>query len=66
MCLVNCAVAALISIGFCALPAPAAMADSGAAPVRLVANICGANGCVRVQTQRIQHQKPGAVSAKHI
>jgi hypothetical protein len=34
--------------------------------VQPVANVCGANGCVRVQTQRVQHQKPGSVAAKHI
>jgi hypothetical protein len=34
--------------------------------VRRVTNVCGANGCVRVQTQRVQHQKPGGVAAKRI
>jgi hypothetical protein len=34
--------------------------------VQRVANVCGANGCVRVQTQRVQHQKPGSVPGKHI
>jgi hypothetical protein len=34
--------------------------------VERVTNICGSNGCVRVQTQRVQHHKPGSVAAKHI
>jgi hypothetical protein len=34
--------------------------------VHRVTNVCGANGCVRVQTQRVQHQKPGGVAAKRI
>jgi hypothetical protein len=34
--------------------------------VQRVTNVCGANGCVRVQTQRVQHQKPGGVAAKRI
>jgi hypothetical protein len=33
-----------------------------AAPVQEVANVCGSNGCVRVQTQRVvKHQKAGNV-----
>ena len=37
-----------------------------AASVERVANVCGRNGCVPVQTKRVVHQKPGSVSAKHI
>jgi hypothetical protein len=43
------------------------MSHAGQAPVvQRVTNVCGANGCVRVQTQRVQHQKPGSVPGKHI
>jgi hypothetical protein len=45
----------------------APMSDAGNATfVQHITNVCGANGCVRVQTQRIHHQKPGSVPAKHI
>jgi hypothetical protein len=45
----------------------ATMSHAGQAPVvQRVTNVCGANGCVRVQTQRIQGQKPGSVPGKHI
>jgi hypothetical protein len=64
---VSWAAAALIMIGLSTAPAHAAMgSDNAAARVQLVANICGANGCVRVQTQRVQHRKPGSVPANHI
>jgi hypothetical protein len=67
ICMVSFAAAALVFIGLSAASAQAAMGnDSPAAPVQLVANICGANGCVRVQTQRVQHHKPGSVPANHI
>jgi hypothetical protein len=47
--------------------APASiLGNSGMPPIQYITNICGANGCVRVQTQRIQHHKPGSVAAKHI
>ncbi len=41
---------------------------SGSDPpmIERITNVCGANGCVRVQTQRVTHQKPGSVAAKHI
>jgi hypothetical protein len=45
---------------------PLLMSRSDAPLIERVTNICGANGCVRVQTQRVQHQKPGSVAAKHI
>ena len=28
--------------------------------------LCGPNGCVKVQTHKIVHHKPGAVAANHI
>jgi hypothetical protein len=69
--LFSCLAASVLSGG----PAFAAEAAMLAAPmpglgdtqlVQRVANVCGANGCVRVQTQRVQHQKPGSAAAKHI
>jgi hypothetical protein len=42
------------------------MSGSDAPLIVRVTNVCGANGCVRVQTQRVTHQKPGSVAAKHI
>jgi hypothetical protein len=79
ICLTSLAAAGLFLIGWSAGPTsaavlaptatfvPRAIVGNGAeAPVHLVANICGGNGCVRVQTQRIQHHKPGSVAAKHI
>jgi hypothetical protein len=47
-------------------PLPRPAMDSDAQFIERVTNICGANGCVRVQTQRVQHHKPGSVAAKHI
>jgi hypothetical protein len=44
--------------------AHAAAADN--ARVQQVTNVCGNNGCVRVQTQRVKHQKPGSVAGQHI
>jgi hypothetical protein len=44
----------------------ASMHGESTALIERVTNICGANGCVRVQTQRIQHPKPGSVAGKHI
>jgi hypothetical protein len=48
------------------LAAPTTSYTGKAAVVQRVTNVCGANGCVRVQTQRVQHQKPGSVPGKHI
>jgi len=48
------------------LTPPLVVSGAGVPLVQPVANVCGANGCVRVQTQRVQHQKPGSVAAKHI
>jgi hypothetical protein len=48
------------------LAAAPILGNAGAALVQQVANVCGANGCVRVQTQRVHHQKPGSVPGKHI
>jgi hypothetical protein len=48
------------------LTPPLVTSSSAASPIERVTNICGANGCVRVQTQRVQHHKPGSVAAKHI
>jgi hypothetical protein len=67
------AVAAISSSGLIADAAAAAtltpaslISDRNAPLVQRVTNVCGANGCVRVQTQRVKHQKPGSVTAKHI
>lgn len=51
-----------------AILAPAPMLDGGnAAGIQHVTNVCGSNGCVRVQTQRvIKRPKPGSVAAHHI
>lgn len=50
-----------------AMPAPVSILRDGNAPlIQRVVNVCGANGCVRVQTQRVVHHKPGSVAAKHI
>jgi hypothetical protein len=47
--------------------APASiMSDDNAPLVQRITNVCGANGCVRVQTQRIKPQKPGSAAGKHI
>jgi hypothetical protein len=40
--------------------------EANVAHVQGVASVCGANGCVRVQTQKIRHHKPGSVNANHI
>lgn len=42
------------------------LATAGVARVQDVASVCGTNGCVRVQTQKIRHHKPGSVGANHI
>ncbi len=44
----------------------ARVAAADSARVQRIANVCGTNGCVRVQTQRVRHQKPGSVAANHI
>jgi energy-converting hydrogenase Eha subunit C len=49
----------------CAAPAALDVAAAHAA-FQQVTNVCGTNGCVRVQTQRVRHQKPGSVAAQHI
>ena len=52
-----------------AAAAPIAPAQSSAATtgaLHLIANVCGRNGCVAVQTKRVVHTKPGSVAAKHI
>ena len=54
------AVAGAIPAGSAAYVAPRATS------VERVANVCGRNGCVPVQTKRVVHQKPGSVAAKHI
>jgi len=33
---------------------------------QVIVNVCGSNGCVKVQTHKIQHQKPGSVGKNHI
>jgi hypothetical protein len=69
----NLVLASILSFGFVAghakagtLPPPSVKSGSDAPLIERVTNICGANGCVRVQTQRVQHHKPGSVAAKHI
>jgi hypothetical protein len=73
--LTSVAVAAIFSGGTLGLPAQAltlsvqpaahgAAVDS--ARLQYVANVCGTNGCVRVQTERVRHQKPGSVAGHHI
>jgi ribosomal protein L35AE/L33A len=42
------------------------VAATTSALVQHVTNVCGNNGCVRVQTQRVRHQKPGSVAGNHI
>jgi hypothetical protein len=64
-------VAGVVGITAAAEPAtaaPASAVPSGplAASFELVANVCGRNGCVAVQTKRVVHTKPGSVAAKHI
>ncbi len=46
--------------------APALDVAAAHAAFQQVTNVCGTNGCVRVQTQRVRHQKPGSVAAQHI
>jgi hypothetical protein len=63
------AVVGILSIGAAAaatLSPVLPMSDGTTLLLQRVTNVCGANGCVRVQTQRIKHQKPGSVAAKHI
>ena len=37
-----------------------------ALPIETVTNVCGNNGCVRVQTQRLaKHQKAGNAVPRH-
>jgi hypothetical protein len=69
----NLAVASMLLSGLvagdaaAATLAPAPITSGGNAPfVQPVTNVCGSNGCVRVQTQRVQHHKPGSAAAKHI
>jgi hypothetical protein len=44
--------------------APSGTAASG--ELHLIANVCGRNGCVAVQTKRVVHTKPGSIAAKRI
>jgi hypothetical protein len=59
------ATAGILSSAMAAHEASAAMPrgarpETGTAQAQPVANVCGVNGCVRVQTQRvIKHQKAG-------
>jgi hypothetical protein len=60
--LVALATASILASAMAARQADAAMVLSGragsAAQVQPVTNVCGANGCARVQTQRVvKHQK---------
>jgi hypothetical protein len=44
----------------------AARPAAAALPVETVTNVCGANGCVRVQVQRLaKHQKAGNAVQRH-
>jgi hypothetical protein len=45
---------------------PALTSDHNTPLLQRITNVCGANGCVRVQTQRVKHQKPGSAAANHI
>jgi hypothetical protein len=56
---------ALVNGAEAAMPA-AVLPSHAAAPVERVANVCGRNGCVAVQTKRVVHTRPGSVAAKHI
>jgi hypothetical protein len=47
-------------------PAGMGAAAARAAIFQLAVNVCASNGCVPVQTKRIQHHKPGTIAAKHI
>jgi hypothetical protein len=61
------AVACVMSSGWRQAEAvPARPVDQDRALVHQVANVCGATGCVRVQTQKVRHHKPGNVGSNHI
>jgi hypothetical protein len=48
-----------------AMPLGAGFAAGATSHVETIANVCGTNGCVRVQTQRVvKHQKAGNVIPK--
>lgn len=49
-----------------AAPVASHVAAARAALVQQAVNVCGANGCVPVQTKRVRHQRPGSVAAQHI
>jgi hypothetical protein len=68
------AVATVSVVVLCGMAAPQASAAMPVAsrpavmalPVETVTNVCGTNGCVRVQTQRVaKHQKAGNVVPRH-
>jgi hypothetical protein len=65
--LLTAAAAALLlgSLGAAQAQMPVTRTD---APLRAqpVASVCGSNGCVKVQTHKITHQKPGSVAKNHI
>jgi hypothetical protein len=68
--LATLAAAGLMVGAVSATAAPLAVAASTRAVpssgIERVTNVCGNHGCVRVQTQRSRHQKPGSVAARHI
>ena len=47
-------------------PSMLGVAAARAALVQQAVNVCGNSGCVPVQTKRVQHHRPGALTAKHI
>jgi len=49
-----------------ATPSAADVAAVHAPLVRQAVNVCGSNGCVRVETKRVQHYRPYGTSARHI
>ncbi len=68
--LIAAVVAFVLSCGAAIGPAAAApIAPSGtvaSGALQPIANVCGRNGCVAVQTKRVVHTKPGSVAAKRI
>ena len=65
------AVATIVLLVSAARQADAAMPTAtrpavAALPIETVTNVCGNNGCVRVQTQRLtKHQKAGNAVPRH-
>jgi hypothetical protein len=39
-------------------PSALGVAAANSSLVQKTTNVCGSNGCVRVQTQRVQHRRP--------